>query len=197
MASVRRSTLILCTLALSWLLMMAIHEAGHVVHAWTSGGYVAHVELLPWTISRTDVTPNPHPLFVVWGGPTWGCLIPLAAWLASRWMRFQFAFLLRFFAGYCFVANGAYIGGAALTGPSGSTDTSVMLRHGCPIWLPVTFGVLAVGFGLYLWHGLGRYFGLDDKKGDVDSAAMWFVAVGLIVVVAVEVIARMLFVVGN
>jgi hypothetical protein len=72
-----------------------------------------------------------------------------------------------------------------------------MLQHGCPIWLPVTYGLLAVGLGLYLWHGLGQYFGLNDSKAHVDSAATAFVIVALIVGAAVEVLAHILFVVGK
>jgi hypothetical protein len=197
MARARQMTLVVCTLALSWLLMMASHEAGHVMHAWVSGGRVVHVELLPWTISRTDVAPNPHPLVVVWGGPVWGCLIPLSLWLAFRWLRFPLAYLLRFLAGFCFVANGAYLGAAALSGVSGATDTSVMLRHGCPLWIPITFGLLAAGFGLYLWHGLGRYFGLNNADRSVDMAAVGFVLLALIAVVAVELLIHVVFVVGN
>jgi hypothetical protein len=37
MARGRQITLIVCTIALSWLLLTAIHEAGHVLHASGSG----------------------------------------------------------------------------------------------------------------------------------------------------------------
>jgi hypothetical protein len=61
----------------SWLAMMAIHELGHVLHAWLSGGTVSLVYLRPFEFSRTDLSVNPHPQFVAWGGPLWGCVIPL------------------------------------------------------------------------------------------------------------------------
>ena len=57
--------LIVATGALSWLAMMIVHEFGHVLHAWFSGANVVKVVLHPLAISRTDVAPNPHPLFVV------------------------------------------------------------------------------------------------------------------------------------
>jgi hypothetical protein len=60
---------------------MAVHELGHVIGAVISGGVVERVVLHPLTISRTDVSPNPHPGIVVWLGPVIGCLFPLAlAW---------------------------------------------------------------------------------------------------------------------
>ena len=71
--------LIAATCCLSWLAMMALHEFGHMLHAWLSGGHVAKVVLHPLAISRTDVSPNSHPLFVVWGGPVWGTVLPLLA----------------------------------------------------------------------------------------------------------------------
>jgi hypothetical protein len=167
------------------------------LHAWVSGGHVTHVELLPWTISRTDVVPDPHPLFVAWGGPVWGCLIPLALWPAARSLRFRHDWLLRFFAGFCFIANGAYIGAGVASGASGATDTAKMLRHGCPFWLPIAFGLTSLGVGLYLWHGLGRHFGLGDAGGKVDTAAVWLVGVALVAVVVAEVFVHTAFVVGN
>ena len=36
-----------------------------------------------------------------------GCLVPLVVWLVA--IRWRWSFLLRFFAGFCLVANGAYI----------------------------------------------------------------------------------------
>ena len=53
----------------SWLGMQAVHEAGHVLGAWLTGGRVARVVLHPLTISRTDLAENPWPLAVVWARP--------------------------------------------------------------------------------------------------------------------------------
>jgi hypothetical protein len=56
---------LLCTstVAFSWLAMQAVHELGHIFHAWLSGGTVTAVILHPLEISRTDVSPDPHPQF--------------------------------------------------------------------------------------------------------------------------------------
>ena len=56
------------SLALSWLGMMAVHELGHVVHLWVSGGTVEYVLLHPAQLSYTQPGENPHPLFVAAGG---------------------------------------------------------------------------------------------------------------------------------
>ena len=62
MKRVHQSTLIVSTLALSWFGMMVVHESGHVLGAWLTGGTVAKVVLHPLAISRTDLALNPQPL---------------------------------------------------------------------------------------------------------------------------------------
>jgi hypothetical protein len=100
-------------------------------------------------------------------------------------------------AGFCLVANGAYVAAGVFAGASGATDTSEMLRHGCPVWVPVAFGVTAMGLGLYLWHGLGRCFRLKGAGANVEPYAVRIVGVGLAIVVVVEILLRVAFVVGN
>lgn len=152
---VQRLLLWLCTVAGSWMGMQAVHESGHVLGAWLTGGRVAQVVLHPLTISRTDLAENPSPLFVVWAGPIAGCVIPLIAWRVAR--RWRWSFLLRFFAGFCLVANGAYI---AIGSFDHVGDCGDMLRHGSAIWQLWLFGLITVPAGFFLWHGLGPQFGL-------------------------------------
>ena len=153
-------------LPLCWFSMQAVHEFGHVVVAVVTGGRVERVVLHPLTISRTDVSPNPHPLLVVWAGPILGVLLPLALMFA----RFKWAYLLQFFAGFCLIANGAYIGVGSF-GRIG--DAGDMLRHGSPMWLLWLFGAVTLPLGLYLWNGLGPHFGLGAAAGKVDHRAAY------------------------
>lgn len=146
----------------SWLVMMAVHELGHVIHAWGSGASVSNVELPALGFSRTDLANNPHPLFVAWGGAIWGVLIPLGAFGIARWWKLRFWYLLRFFGGFCAVANGAYMGAGSLIGAGDAGD---LMRHGAPRWILILFGVLSLSLGLYLWHGLARYFAIVGEGG--------------------------------
>jgi hypothetical protein len=84
----------------SWLGMQAIHELGHVVGAWLTGGQVRRVVLHPLTISRTDLAHNPAPLAVVWAGPAFGVVLPLGLWGLAAQARLPGSFVLRFFAGF-------------------------------------------------------------------------------------------------
>jgi hypothetical protein len=146
--------------------MMAVHEAGHVVHAWLGGGVVdrVHVPLAGFSLTTYSVNPRPH--FVAWGGPVWGCLIPLALFAALMPARRLIrraetpVRAAQFFAGFCLISNGVYLG-VGWTGRSG--DAGDILRHGTPVWVLVAFGVVAVMSGLYLWHRPG---GDGERQAD-------------------------------
>ncbi|HUG90089.1 MAG TPA: hypothetical protein VML55_04595 [Planctomycetaceae bacterium] len=147
--------LIVSAVLVSWPAMMAVHESGHVLHAWISGGRVERVVLHPLAISRTDVNPNPHPHFVAWGGAVWGCLLPAALWGVVELARLRVARLFRFFAGFCLIANGAYLGSGVVYAVGDAAD---LLRLGTPRWVLGTFGLAALATGLFVWHGLGPAF---------------------------------------
>jgi hypothetical protein len=166
--------------------MQVVHELGHVLLAWTTKGEVTKVALHPLIVSRTDLAENPHPLAVVWGGPILGCLLPLIAFGAASVSRAPGVYLFRFFAGFCLVANGVYIGTGWLL--ANGADPGVMTENGSPTWLLVAFGLLTPPAGLYLWHRQGRYFGLAEANGSVSIAAAVISAALLIILVAFELI---------
>jgi len=169
--------LILATVVLSWFAMMAVHEAGHVVGALVTGGTVTKVVLHPLTISRTDVAPNPQPLVVVWAGPLVGVVVPLHVWLAFQLSQIPAWYVARFFAGFCLIANGAYLGVGSFDGVGDAGD---LLRHGAPIWQLWLFGVLCVPAGFWLWHGLGLHFGFGEAEGTVNLPTAYTCLVVLI-----------------
>jgi hypothetical protein len=179
MNRLHQGVLILSTLALSWLLMQAVHESGHVAGAWFTGGKVARVVLHPLTISRTDLAENPQRLIVVWAGPLVGVLLPLAAWGVAVGLRWSGVYLLRFFAGFCLIANGAYLGAGTFDGIG---DAGELLRHGARPWQLWLFGAVAVPAGLALWHRLGPWFGLGRARGEVSRAAAYGSLAALVVV---------------
>jgi hypothetical protein len=178
--------LILSTISASWLGMQAVHESGHVIGAATSGGVVKRVVLHPLTISRTDLAANPAPLFVVWAGPIFGVLCPLVAWSISAALRMPGSFVLRFFAGFCLIANGAYIGIGSFEGIG---DCGDMLRHGSERWQLWLFGAVTIPVGFLLWHHQGEHFGLGAAAGSVNrvvayttlAAALSLLALGFLV----------------
>ncbi|MEM9413000.1 MAG: hypothetical protein AAGA30_17960 [Planctomycetota bacterium] len=156
MNRLHQAVFIFSVIGLAWLLMMAIHELGHVLGALISGGVVERVVLHPMTISRTDVVPNPNPLLVVWFGPILGCTLPiLFVWIVSD-TNVTAKSVAAFFAGFSLIANGAYISIGTMDQVG---DCGVMIRHGSPVWLLVLFGGIAIATGLFFWHRLGSVRG--------------------------------------
>jgi hypothetical protein len=178
-----QAVLVISTCLASWLGMMIVHETGHVVHAWMSGGRVVQVVLHPLAISRTDVDPNPRPLFVVWGGPIWGCLLPLAAVAVASRLRWRVERCWRFFAGFCLIANGAYLGSGYWI-PVG--DARQLVSLGTPHWLLLAFGMVTVCGGLILWHTLGPRFGLGNDRDNSEAKAALRITVVAVVIVLAE-----------
>jgi hypothetical protein len=170
MKRVHQVVLTFFTLLGSWLGMQDVHEFGHVAAAWLTGGRVSKVVFYPLTISRTALAEDPSPLVVVWGGPLVGAALPLAVWLAARAIRLRGDFVLRFFAGFCLIANGAYIGAGSF---NRAGDAGEMLKHGSAPWQLWLFGAITVPAGLWLWHGLGPHFGFGKPDGAVSRGVTY------------------------
>jgi hypothetical protein len=184
-AQFRKALLIVSAVLLAWLLMQAVHELGHVAAAWLTVGHVERVVLHPLAISRSDVEPNPHPLAVAWGGPFFGAVAPLLLWIAVAMFRMPITFLARFFAGFCLLANGLYLG---IGSREGIGDAGDILRYGSPIWTLWLFGIATAATGLVLWNGLGRLFGIGKDAVAVSWRTVFGTVTALVVVVVIELI---------
>lgn len=182
-----QTLLILSTIGFSWLAMMTVHELGHVIHGCLSGGRLLHVELHPLAFSRTDFAVNPHPLFTAWGGVVWGILFPLLIWTIIHRFIKRYNFLAAFFAGFCLVANGAYLaGGSFLSG--GADDAGVILQYGGAQWQLLLYGIPSVAAGLWCWNGLGPHFGLGPAHSVVDRSAAWAMTGLLFLIIIMELV---------
>jgi hypothetical protein len=185
MLRIHQFVLVASTLALSWFAMMVVHESGHVLGAWLTGGTVAKVVLHPLTISRTDLSSNPQPLLVAWAGPLFGVAVPVLVWIIAQWMHVPACYLVRFFAGFCSIANGAYLGVGSFDRVGDAGD---LLRHGAPAWQLWLFGVICVLTGFLLWHRLGTHFGFGESQGRVSIGAAYGALVALILTVTLMTI---------
>lgn len=170
---------------LCWLAMQIVHEFGHILAAWVTGGRVTAVVLHPLAISRTDVSPSPNPLVVVWGGPIVGVLAPLLAWTAAKALRWRSALLWRFFAGFCLVANGAYIGSGAFN-PVG--DAAELIRLGGSRRSLAGFGLVTIAAGFLLWNSQGADFGIGQHPCPISPRHAWTVFGLLLMVTALELV---------
>ncbi len=173
------------TLAFCWLAMQAVHEIGHMSAALLSGGHVVRVILHPATFSYTQLSRNPHPNLVTWMGPIIGTIVPIALLLLARALRWRGWYVFRFFAGFCFIANGVYIAFGSL-GNIG--DAGDLLRHGSPIYLLWMFGAITIPIGLWLWNGLEPHFGLGPNASTPDPMVCYVVTALLVIVVLLELL---------
>lgn len=165
MSRLPQLVLIATTFLSAWLLMQGVHELGHVLAGILTGGEIRAVVLHPLEISRTDLGTNPSPLIVCWAGPLFGAIAPIGVWLLASWKQAACAFWLKFQAGFCLIANGAYL---AVGANEGIGDAGDLQRYGSPAWLLFLFGAATIPIGLWMWNGLGRTFGLG-QQADVIS----------------------------
>ena len=84
--------------------------------------------------------------------------------------RMTVAFVLRFFAGFCLLANGLYIGIGSFDRVG---DCGEMLRHGSALWQVWLFGAVTAPVGLWLWHRQGLHFGLGPARGQVSRGVAY------------------------
>jgi hypothetical protein len=182
---VRAFLLIVTLVPLCWLGMQIVHEAGHVLAAWTTGAEVTAVVLHPLAISRTDVASAQYPQVIVWSGPLLGIAAPVLVWALAAWRGWPSAPLWRFFAGFCLVANGVYIGSGAIN-PVG--DAADLLRLGTPRWLLALFGLLTTPAGIALWHRQARHLGWGTHAKQPAVRSVWTVMFLLVLVVVAELL---------
>lgn len=114
-----------------------------------------------------------------------GCLLPVGLWSGVVGARLPTAFLLRFFAGFCLIANGAYLAAGSFDGIG---DCGDLLRRGTPIWLLWLFGGLTIPPGFVLWHRQGEHFGLGPKAKPISPRLAYATATFTVATVVGELV---------
>jgi hypothetical protein len=94
-----------------------------------------------------------------------GVVVPLLVAVLSQCFRMRAAYLLWSIAGFCLIANGAYLG-LGYFDPVG--DAADLIRRGTPPWVLASFGVLATAGGLWIWHRVSPRFGFGRGHVAVD-----------------------------
>jgi hypothetical protein len=157
----------------AWLLFLWTHESGHILAALFTDGQIEQVVLHPLTFSRTDVSPNPAPMFVAWAGALLGPLIAAIVLLPMRCIPAQGRALYRTLLGFVLIANGVYIG-LGIVQPV--ADAADMIRLGAPRWTLGLYGVPATALGLVLWEGLNPMGSLPRSPARTDKISAFILA---------------------
>ena len=124
-------------------------------------------------------------LVVAWGGPVVGVIVPLIVWGIAAALRWRAAFVLRFFAGFCLIGNGAYLACGSF-GRVG--DCGQLLPHGAALGQLWLFGAIAVPMGLWLWHGQGAQFGLGSAAQQTNPGIAYGSLIGFGLLLALALI---------
>ena len=117
-------------------------------------------------------------------------MLPLVALAIARIRRVSWFYLVQCFAGFCLVANGVYLG---IGSASGVGDAGDLLRFGAPQWTLVAFGLVAAPLWLFLWNGLGMYFGLGEARARVSRRATFGTLAVLLFVILIELLVGRLY----
>ncbi len=136
--------------------MMGVHELGHILAAWMTGVTVTSVVWSPWSISRTDIQPNPSPLVVAWAGPIFGAILPVVIDLMLQLIIRKLLPLSGSFAAFCLLTNGLYIGIGSFDHVG---DCRELLANGAQLWHLWAFGLFFTTAGIWRLHQVDLAWG--------------------------------------
>lgn len=161
-------------IAMVWWQMQTVHELGHILAALSLNEQIAEINLHPLQLSHTLLESHHYSTIFLWSGPLFGVLLPFALWQLSCFYKRDWSHVLRFYAGFCLIANGAYLGSAAISAVGDAKD---LLNQRVPDYYLFTFGAITIPVGFWLWNGQGAKFGLGKNAEDVATkrALHWFV----------------------
>lgn len=127
-------------LAISWVVMTQVHEWGHVIGGYLSGGQLIALDVWPWHLPLSIFEPDPQPLITLWSGLLLGIAVPFMVALVFRMPEVWFV------SHFCWLANGSYISLAWISGDR-YLDTTKLLEHGAPAWSIGLYCLVSIGVG--------------------------------------------------
>jgi hypothetical protein len=160
----RKSLLLLGSFSIGYNIAMALHELGHVLAMWATGGSVTRITLSPFYKSFTYFGSDPtFPLVTAWAGVLFGSTIGLLC-LVCFW-RWRSPWILAIMmTGLCAIAvNGLYLTiDAALLAGGDATD---IIDSGTPRLFVLLVGVSLIVLGLTIGYLLLPRMGLTSTDG--------------------------------
>jgi hypothetical protein len=133
---------------------MFLHELGHILSGWLSGGEFRYIDVYPFHFSTTILQPNPYPGLVTWSGLLLGWALPLLTipFWHVEWSGIGPA--LQSWSAYCWLAFGAYL---ALAAGESLSDTGQLMTAGWSVSILFVVGAVVASGGYYIGrHGVSR-----------------------------------------
>jgi hypothetical protein len=167
LAKLRTSLFLLGSFAIGYNAAVAVHELGHALSLWITGGAVARITLAPFSKSFTYYGSLPaFPLFTAWAGLAFSSAVGLLL-LACFWTWRSFWNFPLMMIGLCAMAvNGLYFTIDSLLLAGGDATHIILLGTPRPL-------VLAVGTGLTLLCLIVGYLLLSRFVLAPTDGALW------------------------
>lgn len=146
----KTSLLILGAFCIAYNLGSILHELGHGVAVWLSGGKISSIVLHPFSWNWISYHSNPNPLLASWGGVLFGVLFAVALSSIALLARSPFLTPLYLLAGCALATNGIYLAVAAVADVG---DAGNLLSQGVPRAFLVAVGLFLMLLS-FLWSSL-------------------------------------------
>jgi hypothetical protein len=146
---------------ISYCLVHALHELGHVLANTLGGGITTQITLNPFFSSYTYYQTNPQPVISSWGGVLFASLVGVAAWALLGGVRSPVVFPLRLLSLLGPLTNGLYLLLDQASGLGG--DASALVQHGMSPLLVEGVGAVLIVLGLLLGLELAPVIGIQPR----------------------------------
>jgi len=161
----RLSLFLFGSFAIGYNLATAVHELGHAIVIWATGGTVARIVLHPFSWSYTYYSSSPgYPILTSWAGILFESLLALLlAALVWRSRQRSWALLCLVIAIMALAKGGLYASIDAILQTGG--DSTDLIWLGVPPALVIGVGAVLVGIGIFLAIAAFRSidFGADSS----------------------------------
>ncbi len=177
MLGLKKSLMLLGAFSFGYNAAHAIHELGHALAMWATGGSVTRITLHPFSWSKISYGASPTcPLLTAWAGVVFASSCGLLLLVVIRPWRGAWTVPLAMMGLCTLVVNGLYLTGDSLFLAGG--DATCLVLHGTPRSFVLLTGVGLTALGLAVGHLLNPRFGLTATDGVVSRIAILVGGIG-------------------
>ncbi len=147
----------------AWVVIVTLHELGHAIAMWVTGGKVSRIEITPLSWSYTYYGTSPkYPLFTTASGAGIGILLAMIFLVLTWKLSSLYAAPFYFVGAGAFLQNGGYYMSDLLLHTGG--DASSLVAHSAALRLPLLIlSILVLLPGLFLAIRLLPMIGISSK----------------------------------